>query len=152
MGNEGMTVEEQASHFAAWAMHKSAVMVLTNVMQLSDAAREIMLNEELIVVNQDPLGKPVALVQRWTEDRDLHAGPLAGGNLAVLAINLQNNSRTLTIDFSSLGLETASVTDLWTHVSTTGQKSYSSTVPAHGSIALRLSNTEPLLPGPALAA
>ena len=148
VGNEGMSIDEQASHFAAWAMHKSALMVSTNVMQVSDAAKEILLNKELIAVNQDTLGKPVTLVQRWTEDRDLYAGPLVDGDVAVLAINLQNNTRALTIDFSSLGLQDATVKDLWTHVSTTGQQSYSATVPAHGSIALRLSNTKPLPPAP----
>lgn len=140
VGNPGMTVDEQATHFAAWAMLKSALMISTDVTKLSSAAAQILKNTDLIAVNQDSLGKPVTLVQRWTGDRDLLAGPLANGDRAVLVVDLSNASRTLSVNFADLNITSANVKDLWTGTTQQGVSQYSRSVAAHGSLALRLSN------------
>ncbi|KAN0060576.1 hypothetical protein ACQY0O_007228 [Thecaphora frezii] len=140
VGNKGLTLAEQQFHFAYWAMVKSALMISTDVVKLSKDAQNILLNKGLIRINQDALGKPIKLVQRFTDDYDLHSGPLSNGDVAVLALNLQNAGRTLKIDFDALGISSADVTDLYTGSSQQGAKSYSAKVDKHGVIALRLSN------------
>lgn len=140
VGNSGMTQDEQATHFAAWAMFKSALMISTNIVALSDATVQILQNKDLIAINQDSLGKPVSLVQRWTSDHDLWAGNLANGDKAVLVVDLSNAARTLSVSFSALGIASADVKDLWSGTTTTGATSFSKAVNAHGTLALRLSN------------
>lgn len=140
VGNAGMTFDEQATHFAAWAMLKSALMISTNVPALSNDAVAMLQNRDLIAINQDPAVKPIQLVQRWTADRDLWAGDLSNGDIAVLVVDLSNAQRTLTLQLSSLNITSATIKDLWTGKTTTAATSFSKQVNAHGSLALRLSN------------
>ncbi|KAJ4993329.1 hypothetical protein SVAN01_01304 [Stagonosporopsis vannaccii] len=140
VGNQGMTFDEQATHFAAWAMLKSALMISTDVAALSDDAVKILQNKDLLAINQDSAVKPITLKQRWTSDRDLWSGDLANGDMAVLAVDLSNSRRTLTFQLSSLGIETATIKDLWSGTITQNAASFTKQVNARGSLALRLSN------------
>jgi alpha-galactosidase len=142
VGNNGMTATEQATHFAAWAMLKSALMISTNVPNMSSATLSILLNQGLISINQDDLGTPVTLVQRWTNDYDVWMGNLTNGDKAVLVIDLSNTARTLTLNMATLGLTSATVNNLWTSSTTSAASTYASSVQAHGSLALRLSNVQ----------
>ncbi|KAI9362014.1 glycoside hydrolase superfamily [Zopfochytrium polystomum] len=140
VGNGKLTADESRSHFALWAMLKSPLFISTDVVNPSADTRAILLNKRLIAVNQDPLGAPVKLVQRWSNDRDLYAGPLANGDLAVLLVEHGGNPRTLSIDFSAqLGVASADVEDLWSGATAAAATSWSAAVGAHGNIALRLS-------------
>ncbi|KAI1747906.1 alfa-D-galactopyranosidase/beta-L arabinopyranosidase [Xylaria castorea] len=140
VGNNGMTFDEQATHFAFWAMLKSALMISTNVSALSNELVSVLQNKELIAINQDLAVKPIELVQRWTADRDLWAGNLANGDIAVLVVDLSNTRRTLSLQLSELGIKSADVKDLWTFATVKNTSSYSKGVSGHGSIVLRLSN------------
>jgi alpha-galactosidase len=109
VGNSGLTVAEQETHFAYWALIKSALFISTNIASASSDTVRILQNKDLLAVNQDDLVKPVTLAQRWTNDRDLYIGPLANGDKAVLLVNWQSSSRSLTVDFSSLNISKADV-------------------------------------------
>jgi len=145
VGNPGMTIDEQASHFAIWSMFKSTLMVSTHISTVSRAARDILLNEDLISINQDPAGLPVELVQRFMADHDVFAGELENGDRAVLLLDQSNSTRTLSIDFASLGVASATVKDLWSGQTNESLTSYSQQVSPHGSLPLRLSDIK-LLP------
>ncbi|KAI0403484.1 alfa-D-galactopyranosidase/beta-L arabinopyranosidase [Xylaria palmicola] len=142
VGNSGMTFDEQATHFAFWALLKSALMISTNVSALSTELVAVLQNRELIAINQDSAVKPIQLVQRWTMDRDLWAGDLANGDIAVLVVDLSNTRRTLSLRLSELGIKSADAKDLWTSTSTKNISTYSKPVNGHGSIVLRLSNVQ----------
>lgn len=140
VGNQGMTFDEQATHFAAWAMLKSALMISTDVAALSDASVKVLQNKDLLAINQDSAVKPITLKQRWTSDRDLWSGDLANGDIAVLVVDLSNAARTLSVQLSSLGIQSATIKDLWSGTTTQNAASFSKQVAAHGSLVLRLSN------------
>ncbi|PWN36322.1 glycoside hydrolase [Meira miltonrushii] len=140
VGNGGLTFAEQQTHFAHWAMLKSALMISTDLTKASSQTHDLLTNKALIAINQDDLGKPIKLVQRFTGDHDLHAGPLSNGDLAVHAINWQSNSRSLTVDFSALNITSANVADLFAGSTKQDASSYTANVDEHGSIALRLSS------------
>ncbi|KAI0425476.1 glycoside hydrolase superfamily [Xylaria sp. FL1042] len=142
VGNSGMTFDEQATHFAFWAMLKSALMISTDVSALSDQLVAVLQNQDLISINQDSAVKPIELVQRWTGDRDLWAGDLANGDIAVLVVDLSNTGRTLSLQLSDLGIKSADAKDLWTSQTVKSISSYSKQVNGHGSIVLRLSNVQ----------
>ena len=146
VGNAGMTIDEQASHFAIWSMFKSTLLVSTHISTVSRAARDILLNKDLISINQDPAGLPVELVQRFTGDHDVFAGELENGDRAVLILDQSNSTHTLSINFALLGVASATVKDLWSgQTSNRSLTSYSQQVNPHGSLPLRLSNIK-LLP------
>ncbi|SMR42229.1 unnamed protein product [Zymoseptoria tritici ST99CH_1E4] len=140
VGNQGMTADEQASHFAIWAMFKSPLMVSTDLLRLSDASRAVLQNKGLIAINQDSLGKPVVLIQRYTNENDQFAGPLANGDVAVLLLDTSNAKRNLGIEFAALNISSATVTNLWTGAVVQNVNRYFTDVNARGSIPLRLSN------------
>ncbi|KAF4556769.1 Alpha galactosidase A-like protein 1 [Elsinoe fawcettii] len=140
VGNPDMTFAEQQTHFAIWAMSKSALMVSTPVPAMSSQTQSILQNSGLIAINQDPLGAPVKLVQRFTNDNDCYAGPLSNGDVAVLLFDQSNAARNLYVVFADLGITSADVTDLWTGVVQRGVAQYGTNVAARGSLALRLSN------------
>lgn len=56
MGNPGLTVNEQRSHFALWSLFKSPLFIGADLRSLSREAKEILTAPEVIAVNQDPLG------------------------------------------------------------------------------------------------
>ncbi|KAF5698417.1 hypothetical protein FGLOB1_12067 [Fusarium globosum] len=114
VGNSGMTFDEQATHFALWAMLKSALMISTDITALSDQTVAVLQNKDLISINQDAAVKP------------------------------SNSARTLSLQLSTLGYQSADIKDLWTGKTTTGASSFSKQVNGHGSVALRLSNIKKL--------
>lgn len=142
VGNNGMTFDEQATHFAMWAMLKSALMISTDVTKSTFASIAILQNKGLIAINQDAFVQPITLVQRWTWDRDLLAGDLSNGDKAVLLVNHGSVARVIEFNMSQLGLARADVLNLWTGETKTGVTSYSQHVEGHGSIAVRLSNIQ----------
>lgn len=140
VGEAGMTLDEQATHFAIWAMFKSPLFISTNIQTMSSEVQAILQNKGLIAINQDSLGKPVVLTQRFTNDNDQFAGPLANGDLAVLLVDQADTTRNLGIEFSALNISSATVTNLWTGEVVPNASKYFNTVNAHGSVALRLSD------------
>ncbi|TDZ30466.1 putative alpha-galactosidase D [Colletotrichum spinosum] len=142
VGNAGMTFDEQATHFAAWAMLKSALMISTDVSALSDATVALLQNKDLVEINQDPAVQPVQLAQRWTGDRDVWHGNLSNGDVAVLVVDLANTARTLELRLPQLGIASATIKDLWSSTTVENATGYSGQVNAHGSLALRLSDVQ----------
>lgn len=149
VGNPGLTIDEQASHFAIWSMFKSTLMVSTHISTISRAARDILLNKDLISINQDSAWLPVELVQRFTGDHDVFAGGLENGDRAVLILDQSNSTRNVSIDFALLGIASATVKDLWSGRSNANITLFDQQVNPHGSVALRLSNIKFLPQEPA---
>ncbi|KAA8903832.1 hypothetical protein TRICI_005643 [Trichomonascus ciferrii] len=144
VGNTGLTLAEQASHFALWALSKSSLFISTDIPSIDDQALAIALNQDLLAVNQDKLGKPVTLVQRWTDDWDLYSGPLENGDIVILAMDHSNTTRSLTVDLSKhLGIKSATIKNLWTGEKQKDLSSYTeNSLQPHGSIVLRLSDIQ----------
>ncbi|KAF2225170.1 putative alpha-galactosidase [Elsinoe ampelina] len=140
VGNPGMTVDEQTTHFAIWALFKSHLILGTSIVNISPTTLSIITNRDLLAINQDPLGLPVKLIQRFTNDYDVFLGPLQNNDRAVLIVDQSNRARTLSLPFSLLNIQSATAKDIYTGTTTTGASSFSKSLPAHGSIVLRLSS------------
>lgn len=144
VGNGGLTIAEAGSHFALWAFGKSPLFVSTEISKLTECHLDILLNKDIIAINQDPLGIPVSLIQRHYGEYDLYSGPLANGDIAVLAVDLSNVTRPLTIEFSHLGVASAKVKNLWSPDTEMFSRPvtavHTQDLAPHGSVALRLSN------------
>lgn len=67
IGNGGCSFDEYKSHFSMWAMLKAPLIVGNDIRGLSpdDEAMEILMNEEIIAINQDPLGRQARRV--WSD-------------------------------------------------------------------------------------
>eukprot|EP00884_Botryococcus_braunii_P001120 jgi/Botrbrau1/11008/Bobra.101_1s0006.1 len=83
VGNGELTVQEQRAHFALWALLKAPLMVSADLRRLKAETLDILLAQEVIEVNQDPLGVAGDLV--WKQGPyEVYAGPLKGGGRAVV--------------------------------------------------------------------
>ncbi|CAE6454972.1 unnamed protein product [Rhizoctonia solani] len=147
VGNKGMTIEEQKTHFAFWAAAKSPLLIGTNLATISSDALAILKNPRLLAVNQDSLGKSIGLQRRYAGDKDVWSGPLADGSTVVIVINWQNSARSLSFNLADIGASSANVIDLWTG-SNLGKLtgSYTANIAAHGSFALKLSSIQVVIP------
>ncbi|RIB28539.1 Glycoside Hydrolase Family 27 protein [Gigaspora rosea] len=115
IGNGQLTLEEQRSHFSLWAALKSPLLLGFDIRNPPVEAKAIALNEEIIAINQDPLGLSVSIVQR-TRFFDIWTGPLSDGYVAVL-FNRGEIPVVITLYFAShCNLEgEIAVRDLWEH-------------------------------------
>ncbi|KAJ7160140.1 glycoside hydrolase family 27 protein [Mycena filopes] len=139
VGNSGLTADEQQTHFAFWAAVKSPLIISTNLVNISSTALAVLKNTRIIALNQDSLGKSISFKRRYTNDHDVWSGPLADGSTVAVIINWQTTSRSLTFNLADVGFSSATATNLITGASlgklTT---SFTATVPAHGSMVLKL--------------
>ncbi|KAJ7015959.1 glycoside hydrolase family 27 protein [Mycena alexandri] len=139
VGNSGLTADEQQTHFAFWAAVKSPLIISTDLTAISSQALAVLKNTRIIALNQDSLGKSISFKRRYTNDHDVWSGPLADGSTVAVIINWQTASRSLTFNLADVGFSSATATDLITGASlgklTT---SFTTTVPAHGSMVLKL--------------
>ncbi|KAF9029907.1 glycoside hydrolase family 27 protein [Hymenopellis radicata] len=141
VGNSPFTEAEQLTHFAFWAAVKSPLLISTDLTKATEATLEILRNERIIGLNQDPLGKSIDFKRRYANDSDVWAGPLADGSTVALIINWKDSARDLTFNLADIGLSSADAVDLVTgnslgHLDTT----YTARAAAHGSFVLKLTN------------
>lgn len=52
-----LTIEEEKTHFALWAMVKSPLLIGADLRDIRNESLEILKNKELIAVNQDPMSE-----------------------------------------------------------------------------------------------
>ncbi len=116
VGNGGMTVEEYRSHFSLWAMMAAPLIAGNDLRDMSDEIRDILTNEEVIAVDQDPLGVQGRIVLDRGYGAQVWAKPLADGSVAVALFNQRDSEMDGSVSWHEIGLEPgpALVRDLWT--------------------------------------
>lgn len=97
VGN-GMTAGEDRVHFGMWAMLASPLIMGNDVRNASATTLDILTNEEVIAVNQDPLG-----VQgfRYLDEGeiDIWLKPLSEGDWALCFVNMAETPTPLDFDW-----------------------------------------------------
>jgi len=147
----GQTDEEYRTEFSMWVIAASPIIVATELRNMTAIQREILLNNEMIAVHQDKLGKAGGRVATptcaaATKDApappcQVWARPLSDGSKAVALYNSDSVTHHITVSLSILGwaTETVSVRDLWAHQDMGNvQGSFSSQVPSHGVTVVRM--------------
>lgn len=142
VGNKGITPTEARSHFSMWAISAAPLWAGTDLTRMDAETRAIFTNNEVIAVDQDPLG---AGIRRIESGREIQVwsktlSKPTGESQAVLLLNLASSRRKILVKGSDLGLQPgASVRDLWSHADLGRFKNaYSAEIPSHGSVLLRI--------------
>ncbi|KAE9976346.1 hypothetical protein BLS_001365 [Venturia inaequalis] len=99
VGNDPLTIEENRSHFALWAIMKSPLLIGTDLTKLGQVYIDILKNKYLLAFNQDDVtGKPAAPYkwgtnEMWTFDpahpAEYWSGTFKQGTL-VAALNVED--------------------------------------------------------------
>ncbi|KAF7344845.1 Alpha-galactosidase [Mycena venus] len=153
LGNGGLTFEEAKSHFTAWALMKSPLLIGTNLSAITPDILGILKNTEILAINQDSVvGKSISPFRwgknpDWTSDSSFPAqywsGPSQNGTVIML-LNTLNESSTMSFTLTESPWIRAgriySVRDLWAHTDNgTAVGNFTvNNVPPHGVIALLL--------------
>ncbi|KAH3764526.1 alpha-galactosidase precursor [Pelomyxa schiedti] len=141
VGNGGMTDTEYQSHFSLWAVVKAPLIIGCDITAMSNATFDILTAQELIAVNQDPLGEQARRVAEYV-DTEVWSGALSGGKYVGLLLNKGLVTRDVEAKFSLMGMtDTTSciVRDLWAQQNVgvfTGHVTFK--VPSHGVVVISL--------------
>ena len=141
VGNGGMTETEYRSHFSLWALLAAPLIAGNDLRNMTPAIQEILTNQEVVAVDQDPLGNEGRRVARHG-DLEVWARPLADGSRAVILLNRGTTEQEIGVNWEELGYPghlTAAVRDLWQHKDLgnfTGK--FTASVSSHGVVMVTL--------------
>ena len=139
IGNGHLTPDEQYTHMSLWCLLSAPLLIGCDMTKMDDFVTSVFLNDEVLAVDQDPLGKQAALVgpEGMTE---VYAKELADGSHAVGLFNLSEEPAKIVVDATNLGITgKQTVRDLWRQkdLEQTDGK-YEATVAPHGVVLVRL--------------
>jgi len=137
-----LTHEEQYSYMSMWSLMAAPLLFSGDMSTLDPFTLNVLCNSEVIDVDQDSLGKQGVIIRK-TDTEFILAKPLEDGSLAVGLFNLTTEPRSITADWKQLGLKgTQTARDIWRqHGLGSFTGSFSSQVPPHGVIMVRLAST-----------
>ncbi len=134
-----LTKNEQVLHMTMWSLVASPLLIGCDLTDLDRFTFDVLANDEVLDVNQDPLGKPAGrkAVDGMTE---VWARPLWDDTIAVGLFNKGAVGKEVTAGWSDLGISGPQpVRDLWAQKDLgTCEGSVSVHVPAHGAMMLKI--------------
>jgi len=134
-----LTPNEQYTHMSMWCLLCSPLLIGCDMTQLDAFTRNLLTNDEVLEVSQDPLGQQAARVQRG-DDGDVWSKKMEDGTLAVGLVNRSFVTSKLAVDLKTLGLSGKQrVRDLWRQQDEGAVDGrYEVTVDGHGTKLIRL--------------
>ncbi|MBO5750442.1 MAG: alpha-galactosidase [Bacteroidaceae bacterium] len=132
----GLTAEEDKTHFGMWCMLSSPLLIGCDMTKLGGDALQLLKNEELIALNQDPLALQAYVVKRengaYVLVKDVEE--LNGSKRAVAFYNPTDAELSMDVDFIDLDLGgSVKVRDLFEKEDIgVFEGGYDVKVPAHG--------------------
>ena len=142
IGNGGLNTEEYRTHLTLWVMLAAPLILGNDLQEMTPDIREMLLNRDIISVDQDSLGKQGHRILKQG-NLEIWSKPLANREFAVALFNRGATAEKAEVRWSDLRLSNrVSVRNLW-ETRDLGRvgAAYSTTVPSHGSVLLKLSGT-----------
>jgi len=159
VGNVGLTIVEQKTHFALWALMGGPLLISTELSLLSEESLAILTNEGLIRMNQDTLVEQGVRVGASGEGGEIWAKRMEGGTMGVVVFNRlgagaavpppggAGAAMDIVLEFDVLPIAENSggwdITDVWAgeDIGTYSSSYTASKVPLHGHMGLILTPT-----------
>ena len=116
VGDFSLNYEQSRSQFAIWSILAAPLLMSNDLRNISDQAKEILLNKEVIAVNQDKLGIQGQRVKQL-KTSELWVKPLYDETRAVVLFNRNSTTRLkMDFEFVDVGIHgKAAVRDLFAH-------------------------------------
>ena len=148
-----LTPDEQYCHISIFSLQAAPMLIGCPIERLDNFTLNLLSNDEVIAINQDPLGKPARLVkdengvQIWL--RQLEGGSYAAGIFNIDGYGTTPQSyfrwgdetpRSFDFDFASLGLKGKwKIRDVWRQKDLgVFNKSVNTSIPHHGVLMVRM--------------
>jgi alpha-galactosidase len=134
-----LTPNEQYTHIGLWCLLASPLLIGCDMTQLDDFTLGLLTNDEVIEVNQDPLGRQARRIAR-DENVEVWAKDMEDGSKAVGLFNRGEFENAVTVNWADLGLTgKQAVRDLWRQQDLGQfQSSFGTTVARHGVTLVRV--------------
>jgi len=138
-----LTPDEQYTHISFWSMFSSPLLLGCDLTKLDPFTLSLITNDEVIAINQDPLGKGASRIYQ-NELMEIWAKELANGDMAVVLGNFGLNEIRITLEREMVGLHGEyKLFDVWRQKELGKfNDSFTSKVPGHGVLFLRLSKNQ----------
>jgi alpha-galactosidase len=108
-----LTPNEQYTHVSLWCLVAAPLILSGDITRLDDFTLSLLSNDEVLAVDQDPLGRPGRRMVK-TEDLEVWAKDLEDGSKAVGLFNRGEATEVVSVKWSDLGLTgPQKVRDLW---------------------------------------
>jgi alpha-galactosidase len=134
-----LTQNEQITHITLWCLQSAPLLIGCDMSAMDKFTVDVLGNDEVIEVDQDPLGKPAG--RRAQDGRlEVWARPLWDGTMAVGLFNRGVEAAKVTAKWSDLGLKGSQmVRDLWQQKNLGNfSESFSTMVPQHGAVLVKI--------------
>jgi alpha-galactosidase len=134
-----LTPSEQYTHISLWCLLAAPLLIGCDMTQMDDFTLNLLSNDEVLEVDQDPLGHQAARVAQ-NGPLEVWAKDMEDGSKAVGLFNRGYSEAPVTANWASLGLAgKQKVRDLWRQRDLgdfTG--SFTASVPRHGVVLVRI--------------
>ncbi len=134
-----LTPNEQYTHISLWCLLSSPLLIGCDMTQFDDFTLNLLSNDEVLDIDQDPLAKPAG---RVAQDGDVQvwARTLADGSKAVGLFNLGATEGEVTAKWADVGVTgKQTVRDLWRQKDLGKfDGEFKTTVPRHGVVLVKL--------------
>jgi len=153
LGN-GMTHEEDKTHFAMWCMLSTPLMLGCDLKEMKQETLDILKNKELIAINQDPLCKQAVVVKEY---KDIEESLIAevwvkrlksteNNRVAIGFLNRSDEEMTLELDYKLAGIagDVIKIRDLILHqdVDIVPKEKLKVSVVSHGVVVYEVESTD----------
>jgi alpha-galactosidase len=132
--------DEQYTHISLWCLLSAPLLIGCDMTQMDDFTLGLLTNDEVLDVDQDPLGRQAARVAQ-EGPRQVWAKDLEDGSKAVGLFNTGELPSPVTVTWSDLGVSgKQKVRDLWRQKDLGDfQGEFDATVPRHGVVLVKIS-------------
>jgi alpha-galactosidase len=138
-----LTPNEQYVHVSLWCLLTGPLLIGCDMTAMDDFTLSLLSNDEVLAVNQDPLGRQASRVVK-DENLEIWAKDMEGGSKAVGLFNRNNTETNVVAKWSDLGLTgEQTVRDLWRQQDVgkfTGE--FHTLVPHHGVVLVKVTSTK----------
>ena len=108
-----LTPNEQYTHITLWSLLAAPLLIGCDLGQLDAFTLNLLTNDEVLAVNQDPMGKQATRI-RQTDDYEVWARDLEDGSKAIGLFNKTEKRLYIPVDMKDLSLSGKStLRDLW---------------------------------------
>lgn len=138
LGGVGCNDIEYQSQMSLWSMMAAPLIATNNLKEMNEATKRILLNEEVIAINQDKLGKQA--IRKVNNDTwEIFVKPLNNNEAAIAILNKTETVQSTQVNFKDLGLtENYEIRDLWEHKTIGKGKTWKGNVQSHETKMFRL--------------
>lgn len=145
LGN-GMSIEEEKTHFAMWCMMSTPLMIGCDLTKISDRTLEILKNNELIAINQDNKCSQAYVIQEFYDGDKNLVGEIWVKEMendtekAIAFLNRSEKPLDMKLILKHAGMygKILAIRDLCNHADIEAGKSVSVTVSAHGTAVFKV--------------